>query len=110
MPGAKGRAARDRSESLLRRIGLGHRLGARPGTLSVGEQQRVSLARAVVNHPRVVLADEPTANLDEANGDEVIELLREVTSEEGTILLLATHETRIRDRFDDVVLLSELAP
>ncbi|MCA9320837.1 MAG: ABC transporter ATP-binding protein, partial [Planctomycetes bacterium] len=107
--GKTGVPARERAESLLARVGLADRRHDRPATLSVGEQQRVAIARAVVNHPRVVLADEPTANLDEKNGDEVIELLKEVSSEEGNILVLVTHETRTRSRFTDVVPMAEMS-
>ena len=106
--GKTGSASRTRAAELLERMGLRHRMESRPGTLSVGEQQRVAIARAVMNEPKVVLADEPTANLDEKNGDEVLELLREVTSESGSILVLVTHEERVRSRFDDVIALSEV--
>ncbi len=88
---------------------LGHRMGARPGTLSVGEQQRVGIARALINEPKVVLADEPTANLDGKRSDEVLKLLEEVVAEEGATLVLVTHEERVTARFDDVVELEELS-
>jgi len=107
--GRHGREVRARGEALIERMGLSHRFDAKPGTLSVGEQQRVAIARAVVNSPRIVLADEPTANLDEVNGDEVLELLKEVTSDQGSILLIVTHEPRVRAHFEQVVPLSEIA-
>ena len=98
--GGLGRAeSRTRATELLKRVGLGHRLDARPGTLSVGEQQRVGIARALINQPRVVLADEPTANLDEARADEVLALLAEIVEEEEATLILVTHEARVRERF-----------
>lgn len=107
--GRRGRAVRERAAGLLERMGLQHRAHARPAALSVGEQQRVAMARAVVNHPKVVLADEPTANLDEAGGDAVLEVLREVVSEEAGILLLVTHERRVQERFEEVLPLKELS-
>ena len=107
--GHHGKPARERGEQLLERMGLTHRSHARPGELSVGEQQRVSIARAVVNRPEVVLADEPTANLDEDNSDEVLELLKEVTSEVGSILILVTHESRVQSHFEQVVRLAEIS-
>ena len=106
--GKRGAPARRRAEELLDRMGLSSRMNAKPGTMSVGEQQRVAIARAVANEPRVVLADEPTANLDESNGDEVLALLREVTNEVGSILLLVTHEKRIFEQFERVQPLAEL--
>lgn len=99
-----GRAdARSKAEAILKRVELGHRLDARPGTLSVGEQQRVGIARALVTKPAVVLADEPTASLDERRSAEVLDLLDEVVGEAGATLLLVTHEPRVRDRFERVL-------
>lgn len=106
--GVRGKAALERGRALLDRVRLSDRHGARPGTMSVGEQQRVAIARALVNRPRIVLADEPTANLDEDNGDQVLDLLQEATREEGSILLLVTHERRVQERFANVVPLAEL--
>lgn len=93
--------SRKRATELLQRVDLGHRLDARPGTLSVGEQQRVGIARALINQPKVVLADEPTANLDEERADEVLDLLAEIVDEEEATLILVTHEARVRERFAD---------
>lgn len=106
--GQAGREARERAAKLLERVGLGHRVDARPGTMSVGEQQRVGIARALVNRPRVVLADEPTASLDDERADEVLALLEEVVTEEKATLVLVTHEQRVRERFSDVLDLKEL--
>lgn len=95
--------ARERAEALLERLGLKHRLEARPGTLSVGEQQRVGIARALINRPKVVLADEPTANLDDAHAAEVLDLLAEMVREEESTLVLVTHDARVKERFGSVV-------
>lgn len=84
--------AKARAKALLERVGLGEKLNRKPRELSVGEQQRVAIARAIANDPRVILADEPTANLDEQNTEIVLNLLKEVASENNRILLLVTHE------------------
>jgi predicted ABC-type transport system involved in lysophospholipase L1 biosynthesis ATPase subunit len=91
MLGGVGAAQRERAAALLRRVGLGERGHHLPAHLSGGERQRVAVARALMNRPRVILADEPTGNLDERTGDEVISLLLEVCAEERTALVLVTH-------------------
>jgi len=106
--GASSTAADQRAGELLERVGLHERRDAPARRLSVGEQQRVAIARALVNRPRVVLADEPTANLDERSSDVVLDLLTEITREVGSILVLVTHESRVRDRFEHVRPLAEL--
>ena len=82
---------RDRSEYLLRRVGLAERLRFSVDKLSGGERQRAALARALMNRPKLILADEPTGNLDETTGDSMIELLLEMVREEGASLILVTH-------------------
>ena len=95
-------ADRDRAEKLLRRVGLGDRLLHRPRQLSSGQQQRVAVARALANRPKLVLADEPTGNLDHRNADEVIALIRETCREAGAALLLVSHDREVLARFPRV--------
>lgn len=97
-----GRADRPRAEALLRRVGLGQRLGHRPRQLSTGQQQRVAVARALANRPVLVVADEPTGNLDARNGSEVLELLRDTCRENEAALLLVSHDRDVLSQFDDV--------
>lgn len=108
LAGTRGEAARARAIECLGRLGIAHLLDAFPARLSAGERQRVAIARAVVNRPALVLADEPTANLDEDNADRALELLREIVGEVGASLLLVTHARRTRDRFADVRDLADL--
>ncbi len=89
--GVPAREREDRVNRLLSRVGVEHRARARPAQLSGGEQQRVAIARALVHRPAVLLADEPTGNLDSASGAIVLTLLRELTDETGTALVLVTH-------------------
>ena len=91
-----------RARELLERVGLSHRLHHRPGQLSVGEQQRVAVARALVNRPRLILADEPTANVDPANQQAMIDLIRGTCSDEKTSLVLVTHSMEVVGQFDRV--------
>lgn len=100
--GTGSHAARERAASLLDRVGLGAKRDHRPRALSVGEQQRVALARAVACHPSVLLADEPTANLDPDNAARALSLLREVATEAGSTLLVVTHDDRVKASFSRV--------
>ena len=94
--------ARTRAESLLHQFGLEHRLWHRPGELSAGERQRVAMARALINEPALLLADEPTGNLDPKSADTLLDLLKDFQSGGGTILLV-THDSRAADRADRVI-------
>lgn len=93
---------RRRAESLLERMGLGSRMGLRPHQLSGGQRQRVNIARALMGSPTAVLVDEPTSALDQADSAAIIDLLVDLAHEEGTSMLLVTHELRHLDRFDAV--------
>lgn len=100
------RGASELARAMLLRVGLGERLGHYPKYLSGGEQQRVPLARAFVMKPRLLMADEPTGNLDAATGAGVIDLLFELNAELGTTLLLVTHDEALASRCDRIVRLS----
>lgn len=95
--------ARERAKHLLQRVGLEDRLEHRPAELSGGEQQRVALARCLINQPKVILADEPTGNLDSKTGTGVLELLLELRSERGVTLVIATHDASVAARANHVV-------
>jgi putative ABC transport system ATP-binding protein len=101
------RPDRARAIQLLEKVGLKHRLHHKPGQMSVGEQQRTSVARALVNTPRLLLADEPTANVDSANQQTILDLLREACRENNVSLLLVTHAPEVANQFDRVEKLAD---
>jgi lipoprotein-releasing system ATP-binding protein len=105
--GAGNAAARERAESVLGSLGLAQRVSHRPSQLSGGEQQRVAVARALANRPSLVLADEPTGNLDEKTADVVLAEFLRLVREEGSAALVATHNERLAAKMDRVVRLHE---
>ena len=105
--GLTGRAARTRAATLLDQVGLAHRAHHRPDQLSGGEKQRVAIARALANDPTVILADEPTANLDSASGRDIARLLRRLATDEGRCVVIVSHDTRLREIADRVLWLED---
>jgi putative ABC transport system ATP-binding protein len=98
---------RGRAKQLLERVGLAHRVTHKPAALSVGEQQRVAVARALANRPKLLLADEPTANVDAGHQQQVLDLLRQTCGEEQVALVLVTHTPEVARQFDRVDNLEE---
>jgi lipoprotein-releasing system ATP-binding protein len=107
MPALIGRLARDqarlRAERLLEAVGLGHRLSHKPGQISGGEQQRVAIARALVMQPRLLLADEPTGNLDSVTSGEILDLLNRLHAEHGLTMVIVSHSEVLAARMDRIV-------
>jgi ABC-type lipoprotein export system ATPase subunit len=99
---ATGKVHPERAKHLLERVGLGHRLHHKPTQMSVGEQQRVAVARALANKPKLLLADEPTANIDTRHQKQVVDLIRETCHEENVSLVLVTHTPQVAEQFDRV--------
>ncbi|HEY8228653.1 MAG TPA: ABC transporter ATP-binding protein [Pyrinomonadaceae bacterium] len=103
--GMRGQQRRARSVELLERVGLGDRLMHRPAELSGGEQQRVAIARALANRPKVLLADEPTGNLDSIRSHELLALLREMVNHDALTILMVTHDHELAGSFADRIIL-----
>jgi len=95
-----------RIKNLLETLNLGHKLGALTKDLSVGEKQRVAIARAVINKPAILLADEPTSALDDKNCDEVLDLLELTAKDANSILMIVTHDNRLKSRFHNQIVIS----
>jgi putative ABC transport system ATP-binding protein len=107
LDGTDGAAGKATAAALLQRLGLGHRLGHRPDAMSGGEQQRVAIGRALVTDPAVILADEPTGNLDTANSTAVCELLRDLCVTQGKTIVMVTHEADVAAYAQEVVVLRD---
>jgi putative ABC transport system ATP-binding protein len=107
LAGAGRKAAREKAATLLTELGLGHRLRFSPQKLSGGEKQRVAIARALVNDPSLILADEPTANLDSSHGHETMQLLREMARIRSRSVVIVSHDARIKDIADEVMWLED---
>jgi putative ABC transport system ATP-binding protein len=103
----RGGDERTRASALLERLGLAHRRKALPRTLSGGEKQRVAIARALINQPPLILADEPTGNLDSHSGQEVLMVLHDIARDEGRSVLLVTHDPRVEDVADRILWLED---
>jgi len=107
LAGKRGREARERADQVLRQVQLGHRLDFAPRNLSGGEKQRVSIARALANRPRLLLADEPTGNLDSQTGQSLGQLIRDLAKNEGTGVVVVTHDNRIENIADRILYLED---
>ena len=103
--GLRGHERNQRAQELLERVGLADRITHRPSELSGGEQQRVAIARALANRPRVLLADEPTGNLDSTRAEELLSLLGEMVKSDALTILMVTHDRELAQRFADRIIL-----
>ena len=100
---ATGKKHKARAKELLQKLDISEQAHKLPSQLSVGQQQRVSIARALMNEPKVLLADEPTSSLDDKNADNVIELLENLSKEYKTALIIVTHDSRIKEKFTNQI-------
>jgi putative ABC transport system ATP-binding protein len=105
--GVRGACALARAKDALAAVGVSHRSALRPAELSGGEKQRVAIARALVNDPPILLADEPTASLDHAAGEQIVNLLHAIAAEQKRIVVVVTHDNRWLDRSDRVIAMSD---
>jgi ABC-type lipoprotein export system ATPase subunit len=100
---ASGKKHSKRAKELLQKLDISEQANKLPSQLSIGQQQRVSIARALINEPKVLLADEPTSSLDDKNADNVIELLETLSKEYKTALIIVTHDNRIKQKFTNQI-------
>lgn len=107
LDGGNATQAKQKATEWLDKVGLGHRLASRPDQLSAGQQQRVAIARALITDPVLVLADEPTGNLDTKSSDEIAALLKQVSTDWGRAVLMVTHDPRIAAYADRIVILKD---
>lgn len=107
LDGGNATQAKEKATEWLGKVGLGHRLASRPDQLSAGQQQRVAIARALITDPVLVLADEPTGNLDTKSSDEIAALLKQVSTDWGRAVLMVTHDPRIATYADRIVILKD---
>ena len=105
--GSDKAVARNRAESLLRDVGLEHRMNHKPGELSGGERQRAAIARALINNPDCILADEPTGNLDRHNAEQALELIMQLNRSHHTALVMVTHDMNIAERMGSIHVLED---
>ncbi len=105
--GVPPRARREKAKKLLASVGLGHRLGHRPNELSGGELQRVAIARALVNDPKLLLADEPTGNLDRKSGSEIMDIFRMLNRERGMTEVIVTHNAEVAARCGRIIVIQD---
>ncbi len=105
LAGTRGRRANDRAAEVLQQVKLGHRLDFQPQNLSGGERQRVSIARSLANHPKLILADEPTGSLDTSAGRAVVDILSGLARQQGCGVVIVTHDNRIVDVADRVLMI-----
>ena len=106
-PGISSQEAIQKSREMLKAVGLGERIDYYPDNLSGGQKQRVAIARALVSHPKMVLADEPTAALDSKSGREVVEIMQKLAKEQGCTIFIVTHDNRILDIADRIIQLED---
>lgn len=101
--GVQGTSHRARAQALLDRLGMSHRLNHLPGKLSGGERQRIAIARALINNPALILADEPTGSLDSANAGEVLDLIGQLQQERNLTVIMVTHDANVSARADRII-------